>query len=112
MTTAEILYRTADVVAAGWCQGGGARNHSGRVVPWSSPDAAFFCLRGALRSVTDGGYVLHLEALLRAQCGDNWNSLAAWNDAPSRKQEEVVVLLLDTAEAVQQTDTTREKVPA
>ncbi len=51
-TTEAILLRAAEIIAAGWTRGAGARTRKGYETTVLDPDAAKFCARGAVIKAT------------------------------------------------------------
>ena len=97
----RLLLGARDLVARSWCRGADARDESGvSVEPWDER-AASWSLLGALVAVLEHGVeasgempLEHLAAALYALSElIEEDSLAQWNDAPSRTQGAVVSVL-------------------
>lgn len=90
LTAAEkraIRDKAADLIEQkGWCQHAPAQNADGEDVPWNSPDAAAYCLLGAM-SVAYGGFVSS------RMLGFRFATFSRWNDAPQRTAADVVAFL-------------------
>ncbi len=118
MKTHDVLRRAADLVDKGWTQGTAARLADGTRTLFDDPDAASFCIIGAVNAVVakgegfSDGYFLYSLAVLRDFLKNRgeidlaeeedlgaWSDLGGWNDNPFRKKREVVDLLLEAARA-------------
>jgi hypothetical protein len=93
----EILSDAADLVArpGGWTQRSVAKDRDGLSVEVESPAACSFCLIGALDRASIGctpARMLLAAELALTELIDS-DSLATWNDASERTQEEVVAAL-------------------
>lgn len=105
MKSSQILSAAADLIEpeGRWTQGALSRNRKGEWVPESQKSAVCFCAMGAIwRSARDlvGSDVSYRHAdpasnVLREVVG---GPVADWNDAPARKQAEVVTALRQAAE--------------
>jgi hypothetical protein len=93
----ELLHRARELVRSGWSQHADARTAEGaEAQPWQETAAAWSLLGSlvaALEERSDGGRELpldHLAAALNelAKFVDD-DSLANWNDEPSRTRDEV-----------------------
>ena len=92
MTPAELLRLARDRVTRGWCQRAIARLMTGEACPAESRDALSWCAVGALVAVSSPVEV-HNDAFHRLRHaiglrGDQ--AIGAWNDAPERRQQDVV----------------------
>ncbi len=93
---ARILNDAADLVAKGWTQGNYAIDKNERNVAINDPPAASFCIHGALMRTTAEYEALNdAKMALRNHLGTDW--LIAWNDDPSRTQQQVVDALRGAA---------------
>lgn len=85
----QILNDAADLVSRGWTQRTYARDAQRAPCPWDSPDAASWCMSGAVsraaRSVGD-----EVASAAYEFCWRFMGDMSAWNDAPERTQDEVV----------------------
>jgi hypothetical protein len=103
----DVLSLTHAMVREGWCQNGDAVDEQGRPVDDTAPEAARWCVQGAL-------YVAFLErsAALGIESWENlrlWSDLyglltdvagrncVAYNDAPRRRKRDVLRLIERTA---------------
>ncbi len=105
MKTSEVLQAAKAKVESGWTQGTAARNAAGITCNAYDDDARSWCALGAIAAVTPPACLANNQTdeifQLRYQVQDDLvrplnlpSSLCfpAWNDAPGRKQEEVVAL--------------------
>ena len=101
----ELLDHMTILLARGWCQGLLARLADGAACGVLDPDAASWCLLGALNRVTRSDasgmlvYAWLRRALIEEQpdCGSPTRlELTLWNDAPGRTQAEVLALVART----------------
>lgn len=101
----KLLRSARDLVARGWVQGADARSTDGAAVqPWAA-DAVGWSLLGAivaaLEAESAAGKDLPLEQLAAAMHAlaefVTDDSLAGWNDDPSRTQQQVMDTLLQAA---------------
>ena len=117
MKTHDVLRRAADLVDQGWTQGTSARLADGTKTSFSDPDAASFCIAGAVcaaiakgEGFSDGCFSSSIAALRdflknRSEIDlAEEEDLGAWNDKPFRKKREVVDLLLEAARAEEEAD--------
>lgn len=117
----ELASKTKEYISKGWCQGNGALNELGANVTPASEEACSFCLvGGAVRSSmekhamlfpekdTRGSifswdpYFILLNAFDDAALLNGSAQCVAFNDAPGRKQEEVVMLIDETIAILQE----------
>lgn len=90
----------------GWTQGAYAKNSQGVVCFVNDPEAACFCLVGALSVASRGsayGQVERLNRALRwslAQMNTGSRFVSDYNDARGRTREEVIALIDKTIERV------------
>lgn len=94
--TVEVLKRTRELVAQGWCQEAFAKTKHGQPCAWSEPEAGQFCISGAVRRAAySQGRGNRYELWKRA--GDAIRLIVpdfvSWNDEPGRTQQEVLDLL-------------------
>jgi len=93
MTVKEDLITARAKVETGWCQGTNARDAQGQPILAEYPDATKFCAMGALVSVCGHYFPAHLSVLCSVLQGrDHQWTVSAYNDHPSRTQEEVLAL--------------------
>lgn len=105
-----VLLHAAMLVENGWTQGAYARDESGESVVILAPDAAAYCVVGALTravahviggapgsAVTTDYQLAAITALRRG--GIRELQLAIWNDRTRRTQGEVVAALRTAADA-------------
>lgn len=91
--TAGLLTRAADIVQfGGWTQGTSARDSDGEAVSPIDTRAVAWCVAGAMRVAlgmfwVDGSAEYALLDFIRRDSW--WDSIAQWNDAPSRTAGEV-----------------------
>jgi hypothetical protein len=92
----DVLHETAQLIRKGWCCGADARDCFGLAVAASDPAATAWSLPGALALVSERPGA-HLDALRDALWGISGvipdSSLAGWNDAPGRSQDETLRML-------------------
>lgn len=90
----ELLKYTRDLVARGWCQDAYAVDQYDRAVPVNSPEAARWCLRGAVIKAAyleaRGGMVEVMSKIESRLVGE---SMTTYNDYPGTTQEDVLGLL-------------------
>ena len=94
MKTHDVLRRAADLVDQGWTQGTSARLADGTKTSFSDPDAASFCIIGAVcAAVAKEGYRSSPLAALRDFLKNRSEidlaeeeDLGAWNDKPFREK--------------------------
>ncbi len=100
MSPLELLRVARERLASpeGWTREVYARNASGERVPFSSPDACSFCVRGAVLVVSKGVGVLTysntIAALLKA-LPSPWREtelMSDFNDAPTTTRADVLAL--------------------
>lgn len=90
-TPVTLLQEARGLIAAGFCKGSSARDAKGIQTPFGGPKAVQFCTSGALchlaNCITEAwkGAVRALKQGLGIH-----GSLAYWNDAPERTQQEVL----------------------
>lgn len=102
LLAAAILAKAAQRIREGWCQGADAVDAVGnRVQPWSE-DVAAWSLLGALVAALDGPDAVGAGNLPQGALGTAMlalgelieeRSLAGWNDAPSRTQQDAIDVL-------------------
>lgn len=99
-----LLYAAA-LCERGWTQKYHARNRQGDVVSYSDPSATCWCLDGAVMRAANQIYYLHAQWLdamseqaLATTLGITLDDLVRWNDAPGRRQAEVVTALRAAAD--------------
>ncbi len=95
MTPKEVLIRGKERLERGWCQGASARDASGNKSDPESPNAASFCVFGAMHE-REGPYASDrarelIRRVLGAKLGDG--AIAIYNDTPGRTKEEVLALV-------------------
>jgi len=103
----ELLFRARDLVRLGWAQGADSRAADGAAVdPWEAVAASWSLLGAlvaALEERADEGHDLPLEELALAlgalEPFVDDDSLARWNDEPSRTQDAVADVLTAAANA-------------
>lgn len=91
----DLLVRARELIAQGWCQADLATNSRGTACDYRSPNAARFCVVGALlRASRPDGRILHQRAIdhLRAVLGI---SPIRFNDLPTATQGDVLQLFDD-----------------
>ena len=90
------LREAARLVRQGWCQGRLAETAHGAEVHPCSPEAARWCLVGAVvRATGNGDSYPVLDAVIAHLGFDRrGESLRDWNDAPGRTVDEVAAVLL------------------
>ncbi len=93
-TLKEDLIKAREKIEKGWCQRVTARSATGRAVPYNAPEAACFCILGAVHAVSEyPAYSIEiLFKALRAR-GVGGVSLNAYND--SRTKRDVLSLFDD-----------------
>lgn len=99
-TVKDVLVEAkALLLEKGWTKGAGARDARGMSVPNYSPQAARFCVLGAIECATmKSGELARADALFygardsvaRVACV---GSVVTFNDAPMRTKEEVIAVL-------------------
>lgn len=105
----KVLERAKELLnEKGWCQGDLAKGAHGEVVDLLDPQAAAFCLVGAIRCQRDGTstnarlsagiYLANVVGCLR---GD-WLTVPDYNDAPGRTKEEIMEVLTKAIELAKQ----------
>jgi hypothetical protein len=101
---ADTLDRAADLIEpeGAWTQGWFARDERGRGVLEDAAEAVCFCIFGALMRVSQDDADDALD-ILRSVIPEG---ISYWNDAPGRKQSEVVAKLREAAAKA------REQVPS
>lgn len=82
------LYEVRNTIEAGWTQKTMARSKDGRVVGYLSKDAASFCILGAMAKTQKP-----MLELYRALCNKHERGVAAFNDAPGRKKEDIISII-------------------
>lgn len=97
----DILSAAADLIEpeGRWTQGVYARRDGRQVAIQDIEDADCFCAVGAIKRITGGpvsGYLTDVLNGIGRRRG--YDHVAAWNDAPERKQAEVVAALRQAAE--------------
>lgn len=99
----EVLERSAELVAKGWCQGSYAKDKNGERCHFTDRRAKSFCLSGAINKITNelvGNDDYKLAYRVTLTLGENLSAEAeapsSWNDSPDRTQQEVVDMLLHT----------------
>lgn len=93
MSVKEGLIKARAKVEEGWCQGAAARDKGGLAVAATSSDATRFCILGAINAARlDNGVSVIGELYCALKCEAGESSLAGFNDAPGRTQEEVLAL--------------------
>ncbi len=109
MKTHDVLRRAADLVDKGWTQDALARLADGTRTSFRDPDAASFCIIGAVYAEGKRRGLSSLDVLcdLLKNRGSEVSpfgeiNLATWNDNPARKKREVVDLLLEAARAAEE----------
>ena len=92
----DVLRETATLIGKGWCCGADARDSFGLAVAASDPAATAWSLPGALARVFEQPDT-DLTALRDALWGISGviqdTSLASWNDAAGRSQDETLRML-------------------
>jgi hypothetical protein len=98
----DILQDAQRLVERGWTQHADSRDAAGaEVEPWS-PDAASWSLLGAIVAASEAFAQRHQRDLPLEQLAEalhelakliDDDSLASWNDAPGRTQEQVAATL-------------------
>lgn len=98
-TVADILTAAADLIApeGGWTQGTFARDSEGKQTGWRDPEAACFCVSGAIARANGGLWTAWnaFDAYCRKR---GFRHMAEFNDEPRRTQAEVVAALRQAAE--------------
>lgn len=92
----DVLHETAQLIHRGWCCGADARDRFGLAVAASDPTATAWSLPGALALVSerpDAGLAALTDALWGISGVIPDSSLAGWNDAPGRSQDETLRML-------------------
>ncbi len=111
-TLPEVLLSAAELIEKGWCQRDMAQDSKGVGISSVSPDAARWCLLGAVRRS-----ILGLDAneanpsawemldrasdYLRANLPYG-SRITSWNDSSKRTKEDVIQLLRKTAASITQ----------
>lgn len=93
-TVADVLTAAADLIEpeGWWTQGATARTSTGERAVIAEPDAACWCMIGAVWEVAGWlGPIGEAEGALLDLLGVG--NVARWNDAPERTQAEVVAAL-------------------
>jgi hypothetical protein len=93
-TTLQILEESLVLVTDGWTQGEWAKDANGKGLVYDNPKATCFCAEGAiLRSgASEDSSIPQEDAQERLkEAIVSTESIADWNDAPERTQEEVIV---------------------
>lgn len=89
-----ILEEARERIEKGWTQGAFARNSVGDAVNEDSEQACAWCVTGALmaapRIAVDDAARFYLHKAIASIDDASQHSLASWNDAPDRTQEEVL----------------------
>ena len=89
-----VLKRTRKIVSRGWCQGHLAKNKDGEVVHPASVSASCWCLSGALYAATcaekDGAVLYDSIEEFLMQGYFKGQNIAAFNDAPTTTQEQIL----------------------
>lgn len=108
---AKALRDAADLIETkGWTQGAIARHEDGGETDADDPDAACFCVNGAMWAVTrqaprDGTFSALYDTarsrLYHEICNEGYDMTEEWNDAPGRTAAEVIAKLRETAEKVE-----------
>lgn len=103
MNSIEILERAAEIVMEGWSQGDLAKGPNGESVPPKSELACQWCLVGSLVKAGNLAHVAEWNSLnfptemkevVKAIRRETRTvSLVGWNDAPGRRQLDVVEML-------------------
>ena len=88
MTIVEMLKRSRERIARGWCQDSYAEDKEGRRTSPLSNFACAWCMMGALRP--EGIECMAAEPFLRRLVPHH--ALAQFNDAPGRTQAEVLAV--------------------
>lgn len=89
------------LIEKGWTQKAGAHDAHGNSVSIGSPDAACFCLYGAIGAAIGGKRPQEDPRMNEACDALDWElrglgysySFISWNDAPHRTKEEVLALI-------------------
>ena len=94
MTPREVLLAAAVLVEHGWTQGAGARGRSGKSVLPLGRSAVCWCAIGAIMRAGDRDcdQMKAAEETLLSLLPDH-ETIAEWNDAPERTQDEVAIML-------------------
>ncbi len=89
----EDLIKAREKIEKGWCQGVNARDAQGEPTLAEYSGAVQFCVMGALIAVCGHYCPVHLSLFCRTLQGrDHPWTVNAYNDHPSRTQEEVLAL--------------------
>lgn len=84
--------RPSDYIKKGWCQGASAVDEQGVVVDPRSPQAARWCLTGAIIAAYPED--IHQREMVSDSLAKTPASLMAhWNDTHGRTQKEVIEVL-------------------
>lgn len=85
--------KPSDLIRQGWTQGSYAKTGDNMKCDSFSPEAAKWCIIGAISACPRYGYGYGSIDKLAAILPDTVESVASWNDAPGRTQAEVIELL-------------------
>lgn len=106
MNAVELITKAADLIETkGWTQGCNARNAAGERVYVDTPDAACFCVYGALAKCVEQELLGQLNDIAAAELskyvsrefgeldGRSGQNIVNYNDTPGRTKEEVLAVM-------------------
>ena len=117
MKTSELLYRAAELLERGWCQGTAARDCEGVTVSVINDTACQWCTVGAFlavayRDYSESGSNLfepwysEMASAFRAVLPDGVG-ISPYNDSPGRTQAEVVAKVREAAALAERKEAAR-----
>jgi hypothetical protein len=94
-TAQQVFCEAAALIETrGWCQDVYARNANGRSVYWDDPDAAVFCMAGAIRRCATTTNLTSMEGWPGFDnLTPTGEKMGEWNDHPTRTADEVIAQL-------------------
>jgi hypothetical protein len=101
---ADVLDAAADLLEkpGAWTTRTCARDRQGNTTGWDEDDAECFCALGAIFRAGKGDVSGADDFFGKALGGLGWGSIAPFNDAPGRTQDEVVAKLREAAALARQ----------
>ena len=105
MDIVDTLLAARDIVADGWCQKAPARTTDGRGVLANDPDAAAWCMAGAIEKVTGNDHVTDAHRFVYQYLADEKHiGLFGFNDTEGRTKWQVVGMLDEIATAAKESE--------